>query len=570
MLTASRRPSTLDAWLARWGLLDWLRLLWCAAVLWFELASFLWALRTCSWPDSALSLSHERPAHVLLVADPQVKVPLPSNFVGSLSRWISDLTLRRHWFFASGKNPDVVVFLGDILASWRTIRTDEEYEIHYRKFMDLFGRNRRVPSYFVPGNNDVGLNIDPTAARQARLRFTKHFGPLNQMISIRNHTLVMVDAPGLVEEDYIRAAKSTEYKDWTPKPHGPVEFIQSLRQANESSHTVLFSHIPLYRPDTASCGPLREKGTIRRGAGSSYQNTLGKKTSTYMLQTLNPQMVFSADDKDYCDYIHVPPRNIGSNASTTSEDQSESSRAQKVREVTLKAFSPSTGIHYPGFQLLSLATPTSVDRPFVSTNACFFPDYPSIYAWRYLPLFLLTAITLVVLRQRKLKTPHHLPTHHRRSTLAQSFSISSLPIPSWTQTSHPPTPFTQDWAPSTPGFFRSRTPGSPTDAFPKDSLRAPTISRSVSGTSTHARDGSLSGALPTGPAHLDADELEDEFAYGRYDQRVPFRPKEWERGPGGDSHADDYPFPHHDPDVARMGSTAVARGTASRSTEAWE
>ena len=54
MLTA-RRPSTFDAWLARWGILDWFRLLWCASVLWYELASFLWSLRSCSWQDSVLS-----------------------------------------------------------------------------------------------------------------------------------------------------------------------------------------------------------------------------------------------------------------------------------------------------------------------------------------------------------------------------------------------------------------------------------------------------------------------------------------------------------------------------------
>ena len=74
------------------------------------------------------------------------------------------------------------------------------------------------------------LNIDPAAARQARQRFVKYFGPLNQKVSIRNHTLVLLDAPGLVEEDYKRAAKYIEYENWTPKPHGALEFIHSLRK----------------------------------------------------------------------------------------------------------------------------------------------------------------------------------------------------------------------------------------------------------------------------------------------------------------------------------------------------
>ncbi len=30
------------------------------------------------------------------------------------------------------------------------------YERSYNKFLDVFRLDRRIPSYFVPGNNDVG------------------------------------------------------------------------------------------------------------------------------------------------------------------------------------------------------------------------------------------------------------------------------------------------------------------------------------------------------------------------------------------------------------------------------
>lgn len=75
----------------------------------------------------------------------------------------------------------------------------------------------------------TSLNIDATSARQARHRFTSHFGPLNQHITVRNHTLVMLDAAGLVEEDYLRAARYIDYDHWTPLPRGPVEFVHSLK-----------------------------------------------------------------------------------------------------------------------------------------------------------------------------------------------------------------------------------------------------------------------------------------------------------------------------------------------------
>ncbi len=55
---------------------------------------------------------------------------------------------------------------------------------------------------------------------------------------------------------------------------------------------ILFSHIPMSRPDGSSCGPLRERGTIRRGVGIGYQNTLGKQTSTFLLDSFRPTLIF--------------------------------------------------------------------------------------------------------------------------------------------------------------------------------------------------------------------------------------------------------------------------------------
>ncbi|KAJ2972295.1 hypothetical protein NUW54_g12301 [Trametes sanguinea] len=297
MLTASRRSllrRARDLLFTRWGLLDWLRLLWCALVCWYEFASFHYALSSCTWPDGPLPASPDKPVHVLLVADPQVRDLSTSRRIGfsTLRQYTLDLALKRHWHFASRTHPDVVIFLGDILASWRLIRTDEEYERNLRKFREIFQLHPGVMSYYVPGNNDVGLNIEPSAAREARSRFTTHFGPLNQKVALRNHTLVMLDAAGLVEEDYLRAAKYIDYEHWKPLPHGTVEFVHSLQKDSQVHSMVLFTHIPLHRPDTASCGPLREKGTIHRGVGPGYQNTLGKKTTTFLLQALRPSMVY--------------------------------------------------------------------------------------------------------------------------------------------------------------------------------------------------------------------------------------------------------------------------------------
>jgi hypothetical protein len=54
---------------------------------------------------------------------------------------------------------------------------------------------------------------------------------------------------------------------------------------------ILFSHIPLYRPEGTDCGPLRERGTIRQGFGTGYQNILGQDATKFLLQKLKPSLI---------------------------------------------------------------------------------------------------------------------------------------------------------------------------------------------------------------------------------------------------------------------------------------
>ena len=166
--------------------------------------------------------------------------------------------------------------------------------------------------HYLPGNNDVGLNMDPIASLDARRRFAKHFGPLDQTVTIQNHTLVLLDASRIIEEDYRRLRGGPHHE--SPKG-GTTSFVDAVQPGlslilgscemdleaeavispciGDKAHPViLFTHIPLFRPDTASCGPLRESGTIRRGAGPNYQSTVGKGVSASLLDHLRPTIVF--------------------------------------------------------------------------------------------------------------------------------------------------------------------------------------------------------------------------------------------------------------------------------------
>ena len=151
---------------------------------------------------------------------------------------------------------------------------------------------------------------------KAEARYIEHFGPLNQRLEIANHTFVLIDAPGLVEEDYRRSNEGLSYARWTiSKPGGPIEFIQSSAAAGGARSplecaiairnlpvlwfleklrrpTVLLTHIPLARPNGASGGPHREKGTIRQGGGFGYENMLSPQATKFILGGLRPEVVF--------------------------------------------------------------------------------------------------------------------------------------------------------------------------------------------------------------------------------------------------------------------------------------
>ena len=138
-------------------------------------------------------------------------------------------------------------------------------------------------------------------------RYITHFGTPNHEVSIANHTLVFFDAPKFVNEDLKRHGQRMTVKTWRPLQGGSWAYLKNFSKgkldiiANVPAEfvieqhlepVILFSHIPLYRPDGKNCGPLRERGTIRPGAGEGYQNTLEKHSTALLLDVLNPVAIF--------------------------------------------------------------------------------------------------------------------------------------------------------------------------------------------------------------------------------------------------------------------------------------
>ncbi|KAJ7091243.1 hypothetical protein C8R44DRAFT_835866 [Mycena epipterygia] len=440
---------------SRTFVINGIRLGWIVVLVWGELGIYFWSLSSCKWPESA-EWRRGKPTHVLLISDPQVRHPSvlwgESSWVRSLGQFLYESNLKRSWHVTRRLNPHAVFFLGDMLSSGKYVRSEAEwglsvvYKAYWRKFEAIFQPDASFPQYYLPGNNDVGMGLAHSSPKNVRRYYSSIVGPFNRQVVIRDHVFICLDAPSLVDEDYQRSASGIGYERWDPIQEGPVEFVKSASVAGRP--TILLSHIPLARPDTASCGPLREKGTIRRGVGHGYQNTLGKQTTSFLLKTLRPSVIFSGDNRDYCEYNHpveVPDR-----------EAEESSLP--IREVTVKSFSMSNHIRRPGFQLLSIVDPTPAGKSFLDAP-CVLPDPSGVYTSLYTPLAFLTLVFLFIFNTRRAR--------RLRSVVLPPISLSPRINLGPNALLHPGSDV---WSPYTPP-----APVSPRSALPS-SLRTPNAS----------------------------------------------------------------------------------------------
>lgn len=136
-----------------------LRVFWVTVVLWGEIGIFYWSLSDCTWPDKSLAEvrrspdTHEylslisillyvqassrvEPAakHILLIADPYV-LPPSTKPLAKITSWLSpsawpslrrEAHLHKSWSVTRRLHPDLIVFLGDMLGTGRSMQDDIE------------------------------------------------------------------------------------------------------------------------------------------------------------------------------------------------------------------------------------------------------------------------------------------------------------------------------------------------------------------------------------------------------------------------------------------------------------
>lgn len=346
---------------------------WCVAFIYFEHVVPRSTANRCSWTGMVPTTSYINTnirataankkslrtadrrlgtqTNVLLVADPQLidnhTYPGRNNLLLKLSKHTVDVYLKQNYkALVNSLHPDYIIFLGDYLDNGRLLQ-DAYYEKEFARFESIFNRwpkkYVRGLNFFtnLPGNHDVGFGDGVKPLLQKR--FLNHFGQPNVIHSINGVEFVLLDTPSLLSGNSDISADSSRFLLLIPPPKVP---------------RVLLSHVPLRRDvEKHPCGPLRESKNFYQNAGYQYQLALSQEVTDELLQKVQPSLIFSGDDHDYCDVVH--PGN--------------------AREVTVKSISMAMGIKYPAVQLLSYSF---VPQFQYETHICYLPvPYVDVYVY---------------------------------------------------------------------------------------------------------------------------------------------------------------------------------------------
>lgn len=289
--------------------------------------------------------------NVLLVADPQLidnhTYPGRNSLLLKLSQHTVDVYIKQNYrAMVNSLNPDYIMFLGDYLDNGRLLQ-DAYYQKEFKRFERIFNRwpkYLRGSNWFtnVPGNHDVGFGDGVKPLLQER--FLKSFGAPNQLAEINGVEFVLLDTPSYLSSKSEVNADASQFMELLPPPRLP---------------RVLLSHVPLRRDVKQNpCGPLRESKHFLQNAGYQYQLALSPEITKKLLDKVQPSLIFSGDDHDYCDVVH--PGN--------------------AREITVKSISMAMGIKYPAVQLLSYS---AAGLHFAyDTHMCYLPvPYVDVYAY---------------------------------------------------------------------------------------------------------------------------------------------------------------------------------------------
>lgn len=304
-------------------------------------------------------------AHIMLIADPQLidehTYPGRNSLLLSLSQHTVDTYMKKSYkALGNHLSPEHVFFLGDYLDNGRS--SDDSYFMsQLARFKKIFPKFASTYTYHtnLPGNHDIGFGDDVKVP--SRDRFEEHFGLTNTVYEICDVQFITLDTISL----------SSSNKEINEKAKN---FLNHLEGTTKETPRVLLSHVPFYRdPAKQKCGASRESSEFKLGSGYQYQNSLSEELSKEIIDKVEPDLIYSGDDHDYCDVLHDDDR---------------------VREITVKLISMAMGIKYPAVQLLTLVLEKESNQVHYETEICYLPT-PYVNIGVYIILAFISGFALL-------------------------------------------------------------------------------------------------------------------------------------------------------------------------------
>ncbi|RPB19538.1 Metallo-dependent phosphatase [Terfezia boudieri ATCC MYA-4762] len=367
------------------------------------------------WPEDA------QPYRMALIADLQIVNPHTyprRGIVLKATTFYTDLFMSKLYSLLNKiLLPESTVFLGDLFdggrewststATWGSHVTDpstpgredwtkynraywEQEFVRFNKIFPMLPGRRSIRS--LPGNHDLGFGNGVNEGVVSR--FKSFFGETNSVHTLGNHTFVLIDSVSLenTENPKIYEPARRFLDEFSASIPSPRKLLQQNPEVRSSklydagngaapANTVppisplpkiLLTHVPLYRPQNTPCGPLRE--------GHSLDGTIPLRD---ILKKIQPILVASGDDHDYCEVLHAGATGM-------------------VKEITVKSFSMAMSVRRPGFLMLSLWNPVKEavveggnDASTVQSRLCLLPDQVGIWQ-TYLMLFGITKFVVTL------------------------------------------------------------------------------------------------------------------------------------------------------------------------------
>ncbi|KAJ2212185.1 hypothetical protein EV179_004874 [Coemansia sp. RSA 487] len=333
-----------------------LRLSWVLLLFIGEVGLYYWHISRCQWPTNGTKGTNI--SQVAIIADPQIVDHYSYGQSGLLLRitqFFTDIYIRKSYLLLQDiRSPATVIFLGDLMDGGREWDDSAWLSEYHGRYQSIFSNrdpaNRRV--YDMAGNHDIG--IGNTIIPEALQRFHRYVGPTNQVIDVGGHSIVLLDTLTLESDDPVVSSSSRHLVQW----------LQDERIEDGSVlPRLLFTHVPMWRPDKTPCGSLRQSKHpyLLNRRGYQFRDQLFQNTTEHLLDAIQPAAIFSGDDHDTC----------------TVEHQIHATE-RSVPEYTIGAFGWASGVPIASYGLLTLYHSSQGNQSFILQH-CYLPYQLGIY-----------------------------------------------------------------------------------------------------------------------------------------------------------------------------------------------